>query len=111
MTSSHALRPYAHQRARQMLVLQGLSQIADHLAHSSPFLACFAEVVCDIFDSAPASSKYEVGVESWAARKPSRAQRGVVLPGSAYPGEGYATGLPEWGRTSAVTATKTSTAR
>ena len=94
-----------------MLVLQGLSQIADHLAHSSPFLACFAEVVCDIFDSVTASSKYEVGAESWAAREPSRAQRGVVLPGSAYPGEGSATGLPEWGRTNAVTATKTSTAR
>ncbi len=62
-------------------------------------------------NSAPASSKYEVGAESWAAREPSRAQRGVVLPGSAYPGEGSATGLPEWGRTSAVTATKTSTAR
>ena len=32
-----------HQRARQMLTLQGLSQNADHLAHNSPFLACFAE--------------------------------------------------------------------
>lgn len=64
-----------------------------------------------IYGSAPASSKYEVGAESWAAREPLRAQRGVVLPGSAYPREGSATGLPERGRTSAVTATKTSTAR
>ena len=62
-----------------------------------------------IYGSAPASSKYEV--ESWAARESLRAQRGVVLPGSAYPREGSATGLPERGRTSAVTATKTSTAR
>lgn len=50
-----------------------------------------------IYDSVTASSKYEVGAESWAAREPSRAQRGVVLPGSAYPGEGSATGLPERG--------------
>ena len=48
MTSSHPPRPYTHQRARQMLTLQGLSQNADHLAHNSPFLACFAEVVCDL---------------------------------------------------------------
>jgi len=48
MTSSHATRPYVHQCARQMLALRGLSQNADHLAHNSPFLACFAEVVCDL---------------------------------------------------------------
>ena len=31
--------------------------------------------------------KYEVGAELWAAREPLRAQRGVILPGSAYPGK------------------------
>ena len=185
MTSSHATRPYAHQRARQMLALRGLSQNADHLAHNSPFLACFAEVVCDLGTTSlvldhhagengdtrtltrqknaphaanplrcsygstvntttrtqrspntfcPSSllvahaahvllrghkkdpqglhrlhrsspdehedglnrsdatrprprRKYEVGAELWAAREPLRAQRGVILPGSAYPGK------------------------